>query len=72
MASFIDSGVWIAAFNSKDQYHKEGSKIIEALTENGIKDAHISDYIFNEVVIYIRKKIGCKESIETANSLLNS
>jgi len=71
MASFIDSGVWIAAFNSKDQYHKAGSKIIEALTEDTIKDVYISDYIFNEVVTYIRKKIGSKESIETANSLLN-
>ena len=72
MASFIYSGVWIAAFNSKDQYYKEGSKIIEALIENRIKDAHISDFIFNEVVTYIRKKIGIKESIETANALLNS
>lgn len=34
MANFIDSGVWIAAFNSKDQHNKEGKKIIEALIEN--------------------------------------
>lgn len=37
-----------------------------------IEDIYISDYIFNEVVTYIRKKIGIKESLETANSMLNS
>ncbi len=72
MANFIDSGVWIAAFNSKDKYHEVSSKIVKAITGNKLKNIFISDYIFDEVVTYIRKKIGVAESIETANSMLDS
>lgn len=72
MACFIDSGVWIASFNKRDEHHEQGKAIIQAVTQKRLRNSIISDYIFDEVVTYIRKKIGSVESVETANSLLDS
>ena len=72
MTAIVDSGVWIAAFNKKDVHHETAKKIITAIINGHIKNAMISDYIFNEVVTYIRKKINIIASNQAANALLDS
>ena len=72
MTAIIDSGVWIAAFNKKNINHIIGKRIAEAIDDGKIQDAFITDYIFNEVVTYCRKKIGFDKSKEIAEKLLNS
>ncbi|MHA1263914.1 MAG: type II toxin-antitoxin system VapC family toxin [Candidatus Helarchaeota archaeon] len=72
MAFFIDSGVWIAAYNIKDQYHPEGCQIVTAVVEGKLRQVQISDYIFDEILTYIRKKIGVLASIKVANAMLDS
>ena len=72
MSSLIDSGVWIAAFNKKDAHHVQGKAIISAITEGKLADVLISDYIFNEVVTYTRRKLGSDVSLKIANALVDS
>ena len=68
---FIDSGVFIGAFNKKDFYHDKASKIINSIINDEIQKCYFSDYIFDEVTTYIRKKIGAAQSIKVAEALLN-
>lgn len=72
MAFFVDSGVWIAAFNKKDEHHKAASKIIRQLLQEQIRKIFISDYVFDEVTTYIRKKISPEASILVAEAMLDS
>ena len=69
---FIDSGIWIAAFNKRDIYHEKAKLIVNAISRGGLSKIFISDYIFDEVVTYIRKKIGSNASNEIAQILLES
>ncbi len=72
MSVFIDSGVWIAAYNTRDAHHNAGKKIISAVSEGLLGQVAISDYIFDEIVTYIRKKIGSIASTTVAEKMLNS
>jgi predicted nucleic acid-binding protein len=72
MSNLIDSGVWIAAFNKKDAHHVQGKTIISALTDGKLANVLITDYIFNEVVTYTRKKLGSEVSLKIATALLDS
>jgi predicted nucleic acid-binding protein len=72
MSCVIDSGVWIAAFNKKDVHHQQGRLIISAVTDGKLVEPRITDYIFNEVVTYTRKKLGFEVSLKIANALLDS
>ena len=72
MEYFIDSGVWIAYFNRRDSFHQVALSIIPFVLEQKNTIVYISDYVIDEVVTYIRKKIGPKESIEAAVALLDS
>ena len=72
MSFFIDSGVWIAAFNKKDEHHAVASKIISHLLQDQSRKVYISDYVFDEVTTYIRKKISPEASILVAEAMLDS
>jgi len=72
MACMVDSGVWISAFNKKDIHHEEGKAIVSAISEGKLSGVLITDYIFNEVVTYVRKKIDFNASVQAANALLDS
>lgn len=72
MTYFIDSGVWIAAYNNKDLHYNAGKKIITALTNNQLEIVIISDQIFNEVVTFLRKKFGYDASNKAAEGMINS
>ncbi|MHA1522276.1 MAG: type II toxin-antitoxin system VapC family toxin, partial [Promethearchaeota archaeon] len=72
MKFFIDSGVLIAAFNKKDIHHQAANKIITAITQNKLKNVFISDYIFDEVVTYIKKKYKADFAIQVSEAILNS
>ncbi|MHA1745163.1 MAG: type II toxin-antitoxin system VapC family toxin [Promethearchaeota archaeon] len=72
MSFFVDSGVWIAAFNKKDEHHSVASKIIPHILQEQFEKVYISDYVFDEVTTYIRKKISPEASILVAEAMLNS
>lgn len=67
---FIDTGVFFARLYQKDQNHEAATKTWLTI----INDYQIvsSNYIFEETITLVRKKIGIRESIEFANQLLQS
>jgi hypothetical protein len=68
----IDSGVWIGASNPKDAHHRKATVVLKAVLKGGLGKVYITDFIFSEVVTYIRRKVGQKQSIDAARMLLDS
>lgn len=68
----VDSGVWIGASNPKDSHYREASAVLKAVLRGELGRVLITNLIFNEVVTYIRRKIGRKQSVEAARMLLDS
>lgn len=68
----VDSGVWIGASNPKDIHHREASAVLKAILKGELGKVLITDLIFSEVVTYIRRKVGRRQSIEAARMLLDS
>src|SRR3989338_4494526 len=72
MVLFIDSSVFVAYANSSDVHHESAVKIMEKLQEGSLGEAVTSDYIFDEVVSVMMRKISKKESILFGQHILNS
>lgn len=69
---FVDSGVWIGGSNPKDAHHREAVVVLKAILRGELGKVIITDLIFDEVVTYIRRKVGRKQSVEAARMLLDS
>ncbi len=72
MMYLIDSGVWIGASNPKDGHYREAMAVLKAILKGELGKVLITDLIFDEVVTYIRRKVGRRQSIEAARMLLDS
>ncbi|MFH1821234.1 MAG: PIN domain-containing protein [Methanobacteriota archaeon] len=72
MMYLVDSGVWIGAANPKDIHHREATSVLKSILKGELGKALITDLIFSEVVTYIRRKVGRKQSVEAARMLIDS
>ena len=58
MSIFIDSGVFIAYINKRDENHNPSSRIIGDSMENKYGAVFTSDMVFDETVTFILYKTG--------------
>lgn len=58
MSIFIDTGVFIAYVNRKDEHHALASALLEDIMKNKYGLAFTSDYVFDEAVTYVLYKTG--------------
>jgi len=72
MMYLIDSGVWIGASNPKDTHHREAASVLKSILTGDLGKVLITNLIFSEVVTYIRRKVGQKQSVEAAMMLIDS
>jgi len=70
--SLLDTTVFIAAAFPKEKHHKEGRAIITSVEEGVLGEPVITDYILDEVVTFVRKKVGAAASIEILDAMANS
>ena len=68
----IDSGVWIGASNPKDAHYRRAAAVLKAILKGEVGKVLITNLVFSEVVTYIRRKVGRRQSIEVARILLDS
>ena len=63
---FVDTGAWVALFDLNDQYHFRAEKFLSS-----IKGRHYlfftSDYILDESITFIRRRIGHSAAIKFKN-----
>jgi len=50
MSAFIDAGMFVAAYNTRDRSHKEATDLIRAAIGEQYGSLYTSDYIFDEAV----------------------
>ncbi|MFH1821948.1 MAG: type II toxin-antitoxin system VapC family toxin [Methanobacteriota archaeon] len=50
MSAFIDAGVLIAAYNTRDQNHERASQLIMSAIKREYGTPYTSDYVFDEAV----------------------
>ncbi len=58
MSVFIDTGVFIAYINKKDEHHAYASRLIDKIMKNDFGAAFTSDMIFDEAMTFILYKTG--------------
>ncbi len=58
MSIFIDTGIFIAYINTRDEHHVDASAILEDIMQNRYGPAFSSNLVFNEAVTFILYKTG--------------
>ena len=69
---FIDANLFIAYANKNDLHHKRALQIFEEIEQEKFGLPLTSDYIFNEVVGVICRKVSKEESIRVGNFIKES
>ncbi|MCD6538924.1 type II toxin-antitoxin system VapC family toxin [Candidatus Bathyarchaeota archaeon] len=70
--SLLDTTVFIAAAFPKEKHHEEGRAIVTSVEEGTLGEPVITDYILDEVVTFVRKKVGAAASIEILDAMTDS
>ncbi|KYK36271.1 MAG: hypothetical protein AYK19_08910 [Theionarchaea archaeon DG-70-1] len=68
----IDSCVFVAYTNTKDQHHEKAVEILKDVNEGTYGRAFFSDYIFSEVLTVILLRVGFDKAKEFGSYLLSS
>jgi hypothetical protein len=58
MSIFIDTCIFIAYVNRKDEYHSAATGLLESIMKNKYGAAFTSDFVFNELMTFILYKTG--------------
>lgn len=70
---FLDSGLFIAQCNKRDQAHERATAILREIEEDKYGSYVITDYVFDEVMTTILARTrNLKLAIETGERLLDS
>ena len=72
MAILIDASVFCAYANLKDVHHSHSKQIIEDVVSEKYGDAVITDYIFDEIVTVVARKVHKEKAIQIGKFLLSS
>lgn len=72
MKYFIDSNIWVAAFNRKDTNHTISKEIVNNIAEGNMGIVFINNHVFDEIVTYVRKKLGEEQSLRVTEAIINS
>lgn len=72
MACLIDTVVFIAGYFPREVHHGDANEIITALQTQRIRGAFITDYILDETVTFVRRRVGVEASNRVLDNLLGS
>lgn len=71
MRVFVDTSGWVALFNKKDQWHRHASKLWGQLIQDRAL-IFTSDYVFNETVSLVRRRVSFEDAVRCGDHLLAS
>ncbi len=73
MSVFIDTGIFIAYVNKRDEHHTSATHLIEDVMKNKYGAAFTSDMVFDEAVTFILYKSGdIGKAISTRDFILGN
>ena len=72
MAILMDASVFCAYANLKDVHHSRSKQIIGDVVSGKYGDAVITDYIFDEIVTVVARKVHKEKAVQIGKFLLSS
>src|SRR3989338_986154 len=69
---FIDANIFIAFDNTNDIHHSHAKEIFRKIDEGTYGEPITSDYVFNEVVGVVFRKLGKGRSVTVGDFILSS
>ncbi len=72
MTIIIDASVLCAFANKKDVHHETARAIVQNILHGNFGRPVITDYIFDEIVGVITRKVGRQEAVSVGDALLAS
>ncbi len=73
MSVFIDTGIFIAYVNKRDEHHTSATRLIEDVMKNKYGAAFTSNMVFDETVTFILYKTGdISKAISTRDFILGN
>ena len=72
MGVLIDSGVWIAFYNSRDELHEKATKIMNEITDGSYGSLFSTDYVLDESVNYCLTRYSPDKSILVGEAIMNT
>lgn len=73
MAIFIDTNVFVAYYNQRDEHHKKAKRILKEIDSEEHGRVFTSDYIFDEAVTVVLVRTGKpRKAIKFGKHLLES
>ncbi len=70
--TLVDSNVLIGGFNPKDEFHKPAARILFQMEQGKVDKPIITDYILDEVLTFVRRRLGFDRSLAVLDSILAS
>ncbi len=70
--TLVDSNVLIGAFNPKDEFHKPAARMLSQIEQGKVDKPIITDYILDEVLTFVRRRLGFEKSLEVLEAILSS
>jgi len=68
----IDSGVWIAFYNKRDDLHERAAGIMKEIDNGAYGNLFTTDYILDETVTYCLAKYSPDKSLFVGEALMNT
>jgi predicted nucleic acid-binding protein len=72
MAVLVDSGVWIAFYNTRDQHHDNAVRIMNEINSGAYGNLLSTDYILDESVNYCLVRYSSDKSVLVGEAIINT
>ncbi|MGQ4834205.1 MAG: type II toxin-antitoxin system VapC family toxin [Candidatus Asgardarchaeia archaeon] len=73
MSIFVDTGIFIGAYNTRDKYHNKAKRLLKDIIKGKYGQAYTSDYIFDETITFsLYKTKNFEIIIKLGESILSS
>ncbi len=72
MSVLIDSGVWIAFYNTRDQYYEKAVILMKEIDSGSHDGLFSTDYIMDESVNYCLTKYSPDKSLFVGEAIMNT
>jgi predicted nucleic acid-binding protein len=72
MGIFLDASYWLALTNETDFHHKRAAALAVQIASHDFGNSATSDFIFDEAVTVMLRKLGHKEAVALGHLIMDS
>jgi len=70
---FVDTTIWVAAIDKKDELHNDGKATVNAIVANELPLAVVTDYVLDEVMTILKRRgVPVRQIVDSINAIIKS